>query len=64
MSGVLFGFFPVTFNEANSTAIVLLFLMFPCWSQQGIFHDEKTKNFGEKNTKNISVHKLFTLPLL
>jgi hypothetical protein len=33
-------------------------------SRPRIIHGEKTKNFGEKNTKNISVNKIFPLPLL
>jgi hypothetical protein len=37
--------------------------MFPLLFPTGDFFGEKTKIFGEKNTKNISVHKLFALPL-
>jgi hypothetical protein len=64
MSGRANAIFPIIFISANSTAIVLDFSCSPCCSQRGIFFGEKTKKFGEKNTKNISVHKLFPLPLL
>jgi hypothetical protein len=71
MSGKLFGIFPVTFRKANSTAIVLDFSCSPCCSQPGDFYVpppdypwEKTKNFGGKNAKKISVNKIFPLPLL
>jgi hypothetical protein len=33
-------------------------------SRPQIIHGEKTKNFGGKNAKKISVNKIFPLPLL
>jgi len=38
--------------------------MFPLLFPTGDFFGEKTKNFGGKNAKNISVNKIFPLPLL